>query len=151
MPLGAEPSPRLSKDNGFRNVQMGQDRESIEGLQRRKMWDDKALGLRAYAMKKEYKLVGAATVERIIYRFLDDQVYSIEVLGEGLMACDTLLAVLTEMYGPGKKGQSGYDQMTWWGEDVTLMFTSMVDCSAEYIWLSKYREIVVGEGSTAAP
>jgi hypothetical protein len=144
MPPDAVVSARLTQDNGFRNASMGRDRKAFEDLQRRKNWDDKALGLRAYAKKGEYLLVGAATVERIVYRFLDDQLFSVEVLSEDLLHCSTLKNVFTEMYGEGRRSETGFDQLVWWGDDVTLIFTSMGDCSAEYTWRSKHREQVVG-------
>jgi hypothetical protein len=143
-PADAVLSDRLSKDNGFRNATMGRDRSEFEDLQRRKSWDDDALGLRAYAKKKEYLLVGAATMDRIVYRFLDNKLYSVEILSEDLVHCATFREVLKEMYGPGRKSETGFDQLAWWGEDVNLIFTSMLDCSAEYTWRSKHWEVVVG-------
>ncbi|GEM_PF-6106994 len=145
MPADAAVSARLSRDNGFRNATMGKSRKDFEDLKRRKKWDDKALGLRAYAKGSEYLLVGAATVERIVYRFRDDQLFSVELLSEDLIHCSTLLEVFIEMYGEGRRSKTGFDQTAWWGDDVVLIFTSMGDCSAEYTWRTKHREVVVGE------
>ncbi len=144
MPPDAVVSERLSKDNGFRSAQMGKARQEFDDLQRRKKWDDKELGLRAYAKKSEYLLVGAATVERIVYRFYDEQLFSVELLSEDLIHCSTLKEVLTEMYGEGRRSKTGFTQRAWWGDDVTLLLTDMGDCSAEYTWRSKHRELVVG-------
>lgn len=149
MPPGATLSERLSKDNGFRDAQVGRRRSEFQGLQRRKKWDDKPLGLRAYARSGEYLLVGAATVERIVYRFHEDQLFSVELLSEDLIHCSTLREVLTAMYGPGLASLSGYDQTAWWGDDVTLLFTNMAGCSAEFTWRSKHRELVVAAGGSA--
>ncbi len=135
-------SERLNKDNGFRNATMGQPRSEFQGLQRRKKWDVKEEGTRAWAKKGEYLLVGAATVERIVYRFRDDRLFSVTLYSEDLVHCSTLREVFTEMYGPGRPGDSGFDQTVWWGEDVQLIFTSMLDCSAEYSWRTAQQEFL---------
>ncbi len=138
MPL----SERLSKDNGFRDATMGRPRSDFKNLQRRKKWDVPEEGTRAWAKKGEYLLVGAATVEKIVYRFQDDRLFSVTLSSEDLIHCSTLRDVFTEMYGPGNKGTAGFDQTVWWGVDVQLIFTSMIDCSAEYSWRSARQKLL---------
>ncbi len=160
---GTPLSARLTSDHGFRSDKLGTPRKAITGLSRRMKWDDDKLGLKAYARNKEYRSVGAAKIDRIVYRFHQDQLFSVELFSEDLIECSTLGDVLAEMYGPSQKTKTGFSQVAWFGEDVTLTFTNTHECSGMFTARTKHAELLgaqdpapaaaggeAGEGSAVA-
>lgn len=126
---------------GFRDVKWGTPRGEIDGLKQVARYTDGHTS--AYVREGDKMKIGDVDLERIEYRFIDDELSGVEISVRGRSdATEMLLVSLKEAYGDLLRGMSLRDGDKWRFQDVRIeLVKSYSSAKLVYTYLPATRRL----------